>query len=120
MDPYDELIKLYNDGERIKDILEKLGISYGVYYRLFKWAKSEGLIEPRGSGYRKNDEERAPTHMSRTNAYYDYYTISYNGEYYCNVKGYGNAVKVVERLKACGWDKSQAKEIKRSVLSESV
>lgn len=120
MDLYDELVKLYNDGEKIKDILEKLGISYGVYYRLFKWAKSEGLIEPRSSGHCKNNEKREPTHMSRTNAYYGYYTIRYGGEYYCNVKGYGNAVKVVERLKACGWDKSQAKEIKRSVLSESV
>lgn len=119
MDQYEKFIELYNKGLTYRKIQEKLDICYSKCFRFFRKARDEGRITPRGKGNPPREKHKV-TNIHRTNPYQNKYNIKHSGVYYCTVRGYGNAEKIVERLKECDWDKSQVKEIKRSVLSESV
>ena len=113
----DDFIKLYNNWElTVKEVQTRLGLTKSEYRKLRKKCNEDGTIELRPA-YRPQKQKQEPKYYSvaHRGRYYDYYQIQHKREHYCTCKSVKEAELVVERLKACEWDKSQVERIKKEV-----
>lgn len=110
-----EFVRYYNDTDlTIREITRKMNISLTRYRCLRNAAVDKGLLVLRKRG-RQPKVTRKTTYIHRRD-YGRYFVIKKGKTYYACVKSYSDAEKIVERLKACDWDKSQASKIKMEVL----
>ena len=126
---YEELIdpftRLYNDtSNTVKDIMTELNITTNQYRRLRKYCIEENLINRRKKPYTKKQTYK--THpkyysKSRNNGKEYYFVIkTVDGErvYYGCFPTASMAECMVEKLKACDWDKNRVGELKQEVYKE--
>ncbi len=113
----EDFIKLYNDRSfTVKDIRRELDLSLQEFRLLRNRCNEEGSITLRPSG-RSRKPKRKPKFYSV--AYHglakETYQICRKDVYYCNCDSVREAEMIVEKLKECGWDKSQVQTIKKEV-----
>ena len=126
---YEELIdpftRLYNDtSNTVKDIMTELNITTNQYRRLRKYCIEENLVNRRKKPYTKKQTYK--THpkyysKSRNNGKEYYFVIkTVDGErvYYGCFPTASMAECMVEKLKACDWDKNRVGELKQEVYKE--
>lgn len=109
----------YNDWSiTTNEIRKKLKLTRTEYDTLRKQALEDGLIETRPLNYRKIMKQKKSKnyYFLKSRNGYDRYVIRKNGEYYCCCKTKEQAKLIVERLRECDWDKSQAQRIKQEVI----
>lgn len=117
MSEYERFVELYNSPITVRELVRILGINYYCYAKYRKQALEEGRISLRRRGNCRRSK-REIKNIHRASPWYNQFNIKHDNEYFCCVKGYNNALKIVERLEACGWDKNQVSRIKKEVLSE--
>lgn len=105
-------VEMYNHNRTVKEICEKLNLTICNYNSLRKKCFKQGLLKDRrlGRPLKKSKEtyRTKATYVQKNGKYWD---IRKNGIYYCYVKDYRVGLRIVEKLKECGWDKSKVKEI---------
>ena len=114
-------IKLYNDGElTTRNIKKLLELTENEYRQLRRKCISDGSIVLRKPGRRKeNSYKTNPKNYSKSlSKGIPYFRVTHNGVYFCNVKKRRHAELIVERLRECGWDKSQVPRILEEVMME--
>lgn len=111
----EEFIQLYNDTKiSCADIPVILGITPSNYATLRKQCLKEGLITYRHKWAKNKKNKRVPSFI-HYNTSRGTFSIVKNRVYYCSVRDYGVAVKIVDLLKKKDWDKSKMDEIKAEV-----
>lgn len=124
-DMIDPFTRLYNDtSNTVKDIMTELNITTNQYRRLRKYCIEENLINRRKKPYTKKQTYK--THpkyysKSRNNGKEYYFVIkTVDGErvYYGCFPTASMAECMVEKLKACDWDKNRVGELKQEVYKE--
>lgn len=111
-----EVMRLYNEGERIRTITRVLNISGGTYSKVFKRLKIMGLVVPRGARKRKKPQRFTNPRYYSFNTSSGYYSITKGGVYFTCMKTRRGAEQMVELLKENNWDKSKVKELKAMVI----
>lgn len=124
-DMIDPFTRLYNDtSNTVKDIMTELNITTNQYRRLRKYCIEENLVNRRKKPYTKKQTYK--THpkyysKSRNNGKEYYFVIkTVDGErvYYGCFPTASMAECMVEKLKACDWDKNRVGELKQEVYKE--
>lgn len=112
---YPEYVELYNKGVTVKEISEKLGVSEKKCYTFYRYALSDGLIEPRRTNKNKKTKIfKAKYYSYKAGLGYNVYSPSANGKktdfgYFQTEK---EAKFIVEELKKVNWNKKYIDEIR--------
>ena len=118
LDLLPNFIKLYNDPDiKAKDIPFLLDINQKEYLNLRKEAISEGLLNLRYPLREKKRKVRVPSYVYRSGYRWEIHKrVGGDNLYFGSYEKRDDALRIVELLKECGWDKSQLERIKREVL----
>ena len=112
----DDFIRLYNnDNIPVKNIPKKLGITLQQYRLLRKECVEEGSIELRQHFRKKKEKQEVKNYTKANRGYKVIYEVTRKKEYYCCCNTEKEAQLIVERLRACNWDKKQLNKIRKEV-----
>ena len=117
----DDFLTLYRDGVKVQDIQEKLNITKSQYMNFLRRLRRTGDI----TTIRNPNAGPKPApahHYKKKPRYYSYnhhirrWTVTYKSKYYACFRKKEQAVRFVELMKECNWDKSRKDELKWRVL----
>ena len=118
-DKQDEIIRLYNAGIPIKEIMEIVKVSSTTFNKIIRKAKEEGRVTPRRKPYRKKPRVRDNPKFYYRNRPNGGYCVAKRGVFYGYVRTARQAEEFVRRMKECDWDYDKRYEIKKEVMSSA-
>ncbi len=107
-DKYQEYIRLYNKGLKVREIGEKLDVSSGRLTTFYKHAIEEGLIQPRNNKGNNKPRFKPKYYNRNSNGFYTVYSPKRNNSKRSNFGTYPSedeAKYVVEELKKVNWNR---------------
>ena len=117
----DEFTQLYNNGVKVQDIQERLGLSKSQDMNFLRRLRRTGditTIRNPNAGPKpapKNDYKKHPRYYSY-NHHIRRWTVTYKSRYYACFRKKEQAQCFVELMKECKWDKSRKDELRQKVL----
>ena len=120
----DEFTQLYNDGVKIQDIQDRLGLSKSQYMNYFQKLRRSGDItkvrNPRAGKKAdlRDHYKKHPKHYS-FNKRSGFWTVRFCEQYYTSFRKKEQAVRFVELMRECDWDMSCKDELRQKVLKWS-
>jgi len=120
----DDFLTLYRDGVKVQDIQERLGLTKSQYMNFLRRLRRTGDITtirnpnagPKPSP--KHDYKKHPRYYSY-NHHINRWTVTYKSQYYACFRKKEQAVRFVELMRECNWDKSRKDELKWKAIKRS-
>lgn len=107
-DKYQEYVRLYNKGLKVREIGEKLDVSSGRLTTFYKHAVEEKLIQPRNNTEHTKPMFKPKYYNRKKNGCYTVYSPKRNNNKRSNFGTYpseAEAKYVVEELKKVNWNR---------------